>query len=104
MLINSADDHVHLLFELGRTIAISEAVEEVKTTSSKWIKTQGPGFRSFAWQGGYAAFAVDMSSIVHVRDYVANQREHHRVETFQDEYRRFLAENGVEFDERYMWD
>jgi putative transposase len=104
VLLNSVIDHIHLLFELGRTVAVSKAVEEIKTTSSKWIKTQGPAFGTFAWQAGYAAFAVDASSLVRVREYVANQGVHHRVEAFQDEYRRFLADNGVAYDERYMWD
>jgi REP element-mobilizing transposase RayT len=104
ILLNSVEDHIHLLFELGRTVAISKAVEEIKTTSSKWIKTQGPEFGTFAWQSGYAAFSVDMSSLARVREYIANQRDHHRVETFQDEYRRFLSEHAVGFDERYMWD
>ena len=49
-LINSVEDHVHILFELGRTVAISKAVEEVKKSSSKWLKTQGAGFADFAWQ------------------------------------------------------
>ncbi len=104
VLLNSVEDHMHLLFELGRTVAVSKAVEEIKTTSSKWIKTQGPEFGTFAWQAGYAVFAVDMSSVAREREYIAGQREHHRVETFQEEYRRFLADNSIAFDERYMWD
>src|SRR5687767_1010236 len=58
VLINSVEDHVYILFELSRTIALSQVVEEVKKASSKWIKTQGPQFQTFAWQAGYGAFAV----------------------------------------------
>lgn len=104
VLINSVDDHVHILFELARTVAVSQAVEEVKTTSSKWIKTQGAEFAGFAWQAGYGAFSVSESIVPTVRDYVANQREHHRVKSFQEEYRTFLEKHGVAFDERYVWD
>ncbi|HLJ55761.1 MAG TPA: transposase [Chthonomonadaceae bacterium] len=104
LLLNSVEDHIHILFALGRTVAVSKAVEEIKTTSSKWIKTQGTAVGGFAWQVGYGAFAVDMSSIARERDYIAGQAKHHRVETFQDEYRRFLTEHGVSFDERYVWD
>jgi putative transposase len=103
-LINSVTDHVHILFELGRTVAVSAAVEEVKTSSSKWLKTQGPEFSRFAWQAGYGAFSVSESNMATVRDYIANQAEHHRVKSFQDEYRAFLARHGVAFDERYVWD
>jgi putative transposase len=104
LLINSVADHVHILFELGRTVAVSAAVEEVKTTSSKWIKTQGAEFSTFAWQAGYGAFSVSESNVATVRDYIANQAEHHRVKSFQEEYRAFLAKHGVAFDERYVWD
>lgn len=104
VLINSVDDHVHILFELARTVAVSQAVEEVKTTSSKWIKTQGAEFAGFAWQSGYGAFSVSESIVPTVRDYIANQREHHRAKSFQEEYRTFLEKHGVVFDERYVWD
>lgn len=62
VLINSVEDHAHLLFDLARTISISQAVEDVKKSSSKWIKTQGPEFAGFAWQAGYGAFAVSASN------------------------------------------
>ena len=104
VLINSVEDHARILFELGRTVAVSQAVEEVKTTSSKWIKTQAAEFAGFAWQSGYGAFSVSESNVPAVRDYVANQREHHRVKSFQEEYRAFLEKHGVAYDERYVWD
>lgn len=104
VLINSVEDHIHLLFDLARTIAVSQAVEDVKKSSSKWIKTQGAEFRPFAWQSGYGAFAVSESNVEGVRRYIADQREHHRKKTFQEEYRAFLTKHQVPFDERYVWD
>ena len=104
VLINSVEDHAHLLFDLARTISISQAVEDVKKSSSKWIKTQGPEFAGFAWQAGYGAFAVSASNVETVRAYIANQREHHRTKTFQEEYRAFLERHNVAFDESYVWD
>jgi len=104
VLINSVEDHVHLLFELGRTVAVSNAVEEVKTTSSKWMKTQAPEFGAFRWQSGYGAFAVSASHVPAVMEYIANQREHHKNQLFTDEYRGFLEQHGITFDEQYMWD
>jgi REP element-mobilizing transposase RayT len=104
VLINSVEDHVHVLFDLGRTVSVSQAVEAVKSSSSKWIKTQGPEFARFAWQAGYGAFAVSESNVLAVRDYVADQREHHRKRSFQDELRAFLERHGISFDERYVWD
>ena len=104
LLINSVADHVHILFELARTVSVSAAVEEVKKSSSRWIKTEGAEFAGFAWQAGYGAFAVSESNVDVVRDYVANQREHHRKKSFQEEYRVFLERHRVAFDERYVWD
>ena len=104
VLINSVEDHAHLLFDLARTISISQAVEDVKKSSSKWIKTQGPEFAGFAWQAGSGAFAVSESNVETVRAYIANQREHHRTKTFQEEYRAFLERHNVAFDESYVWD
>ena len=104
VLINSVEDHAHLLFDLARTISISQAVEDVKKSSSKWIKTQGQEFAGFAWQAGYGAFAVSESNVGTVRAYIANQREHHRTKTFQEEYRAFLERHNVAFDESYVWD
>lgn len=104
VLINSVEDHVHVLFELARTVALSKAVEEIKTSSSKWIKTQGPEYRGFAWQAGYGAFAVSESNVDAVRNYIAGQAEHHRKKSFQEEYRAFLEGYRVAFDEKYMWD
>jgi putative transposase len=103
-LINSVEDHVHILFELARTVTISTVVEEVKTSSSKWIKTQGGGHSGFAWQAGYGVFSVSESQVVVVRDYIARQQEHHQRATFQDEYRSFLERHHVGFDERHVWD
>ena len=104
VLINSVPDHVHILFELGRTVAVSNAVEQVKRTSSKWIKTQGTEFARFAWQAGYGAFAVSQSNVTVVRQYIAAQQKHHRKKSFQDEYRAFLQRHNVPFDENYVWD
>jgi len=104
ILINSVDDHIHLLFDLARTTAVSKAVEDVKKASSKWIKTQGPEFAGFAWQSGYGAFAVSESKVETVRQYIADQREHHRKTSFQEEYRKFLKRHRIDFDERYVWD
>ena len=76
----------------------------MKRASSKWIKTKGAGYTKFAWQSGYGAFSVSQSQTGKVRKYIAEQEEHHRKKTFQDEYRAFLKEYEIEFDERYVWD
>ena len=104
VLINSVADHAHILFELGRTVAVSKVVEEVKKSSSRWIKTQGAIYSFFAWQGGYGAFSVSASNVTVVRDYIANQQAHHQIMSFQEEYRALLERHHVAFDERYVWE
>ena len=97
-------DHVHLALRLSRTIMVSQLVEELKTSSSKWLKTQSPVLAQFAWQHGYGAFSVGPSDLEALRTYIDTQEKHHRTRTFQEEYRTFLKRYGVEFDERYVWD
>jgi putative transposase len=104
VLIHSVDDHVHMLFDLSRTIAVSLVVQEVKRSSSVWMKEQGRPFASFGWQAGYGAFAVGRPEMAVVVRYIANQAEHHRTKTFQDEYREFLERHQIVYDERYVWD
>ena len=90
LAINGTSDHVHLLFSLGRTIAIADLVQEIKTESSKWIKTNGEQFRNFHWKREYGAFSVGQSQVVAVKRYIARQKIHHQRVTFQEEYRKFL--------------
>jgi len=97
-------DHVHILCSLTRTIAVADFLGDVKRGSSKWVKTKGGLLTKFAWQNGYGVFSVGQSEVERVREYIAGQEEHHKKKTFQDEYRQFLNDVGVEYDERYIWD
>ena len=97
-------DHIHALFALARTRTVADVVEEVKTSTSKWIKTRGAEFCEFHWQSGYGAFSIGQSQVAAVKKYIANQKEHHHQRTFQDEFRALLKNYNVEFDERYVWD
>lgn len=97
-------DHVHLAIRLSRTSTIAHLVADLKTSTSKWLKTQSPSLNNFAWQNGYAAFSVGPSDLEALRHYIDTQEQHHRKRSFQDEYRAFLIKYGVAFDERYLWD
>lgn len=97
-------DHIHILCMLSKKIALMKLVEEVKSHSSKWIKTKGNDYSNFYWQDGYGAFSVNPGAVDTVIAYIANQKEHHRKKTYQDEYRVFLRKYEVEYDERYVWD
>jgi putative transposase len=102
--VGGVEDHVHLAIRLSRTITTAKLVEELKTSSSKWLKEQSPALANFAWQRGYGVFSVGPSDLDALRRYIDCQEEHHRTRTFQKEYRTFLAKYGVEYQERYVWD
>ena len=97
-------DHVHILCMLSKKIALMDFLEEVKKSSSKWMKTKMGTLNNFYWQDGYGAFSVSPKDIGKVSAYINNQHEHHRNKSFQDEYREYLKSQCVEYDERYVWD
>lgn len=103
-LIGGIDDHVHLAVRLSRTITIASLVEQIKISSSKWLKSQSENLTHFAWQHGYGVFSVGPSDEKKLLSYIANQEEHHQSKTFQEEYRAFLTKYGIHYDERYVWD
>jgi len=102
--VGGVADHVHLAIRLSRTMTTAKLVEELKISSSKWLKCQAPELAAFAWQRGYGAFSVGPSDLDALRHYIDSQEEHHRTRTFQDEYRAFLIKYGIDHDERYVWD
>jgi putative transposase len=102
--VGGAEDHVHILCRLSKTSDVSTLIRELKRDSSKWIKDENPRLADFYWQQGYGAFSVSPSHIDALVKYIDNQEEHHRRETFQDEFRRLCKKYGVEIDERYVWD
>ena len=104
ILINSVEDHAHVLFHLSKNHALCDVIESVKKDSSKWIKTKGRTYRNFHWQSGYGAFSISQSNVAQVVKYIEGQKEHHRRRTFQEEFRAFLKRYRVPYDERYVWD
>ena len=104
LAIGGTTDHVHILFSLARVVTIADIVEEVKTSTSKWIKRKGREFRNFHWQRGYGAFSIGQSNVASLKRYIKRQKEHHKRITFQDEYRKFLKAYGIKYDEKYIWE
>ena len=104
LAINGMPDHVHMLSILSRKVNVADLIEEVKKSSSKWIKTKGILYRNFYWQNGYAAFGIGESGIEAVKKYITNQKEHHKKRSFRDEYLDFLVVQGMEYSEKYLWD
>ena len=102
LAVGGVADHVHVLFQLGRTISIADAISKIKSTSSLWINKQH--VNPFHWQGGYAVFSVSQSNVGAVRTYIQDQPRHHARQSFQDELRQWLRLYEIAWDERYVWD
>ena len=101
---NGTSNHIHLLISLSKNIALSDLLRELKKASSYWIKTKDAKFKSFQWQAGFGAFSIGQSQVETVKQYIAKQKEHHKTELFEDEYRKFLQKYEIDFDEKYFLD
>jgi REP element-mobilizing transposase RayT len=102
--IGGIADHIHLLVNLSRKHATSKFVNKIKSHSSKWIKTINNDFKDFAWQAGYGAFSVGQLEYQKVVNYISNQKEHHKMISFKEEYLKFLKTYGIKYDEKYLWE
>jgi putative transposase len=102
--VGGMSDHVHIVMTPLRTLSQAQFIEHIKKVSSKWIKGLDMRYRGFFWQRGYGAFSVSPSQLDSVLVYVNKQQEHHRTDSFQEEYRELLRKHGVDFDERHVWD
>jgi putative transposase len=102
--IGGTVDHVHLLVTLRQQPSVADFLRQLKAVSSGWVHDNFPEANDFWWQTGYGAFTVSHSAMDSVKAYIANQEEHHKSRTFQDEFRTLLIKHGIEFDEQYLWD
>ena len=101
--INSMPDHLHLFFGFRPIQALSDLMRMVKGESSEWINNQRLTPSLFRWQAGYGAFSYARSQVKTVCQYIKNQEEHHRKKTFLDEYRDFLREFEVDYEDQYIF-
>ena len=94
-------DHAHVLAGFSPRAALADAIRDLKSRSSGWVRDTANA--EFRWQRGYAAFSVSRGGCPRLQRYIANQEEHHRRESFEDEYRRLLQECGIEVDPAFLW-
>jgi REP element-mobilizing transposase RayT len=98
------EDHIHLLMKFHPQFAISSTLQLLKANSSRWINEHQKTPSRFQWQRGYGAFSVSQSMVSTVKKYIANQREHHRAQDFEQEYLQLLRIHKIQFDERYVFE
>lgn len=103
IIINGMSDHLHLLVGMKPTQSVSDLMQDIKGSSSKWINEKRFLNVKFEWQEGYGAFSYSKSHVDAVIKYINNQEQHHKTKTFQEEYLEFLKAFEVEYDERFIF-
>ncbi len=103
VIINGTENHAHVLVSLPATITIAKAIQQIKGASSFWMNSNLDEISGFEWQVGYGVFSVAQSNLKSIIAYIKNQKEHHKTLSFEDEYIELLKENGVSYEERYLW-
>jgi REP element-mobilizing transposase RayT len=102
--VGGYSNHIHICCLLSKKITQMKLLEEIKKSSSKWIKTKGKQYSNFYWQDGYGIFSVSPRYVDRVVAYIENQEEHHKRKEYQQEFLSFLKKYKIEYDERYLWD
>ena len=103
LCINGMPDHVHLLIGFKTIQSIADLMQDVKSSSSKWINDSGFTKSKFEWQDGYGGFSYSKSQIDRVVKYINNQKEHHKRKTFLEEYINFLEKFEVDYKPEYVF-
>jgi putative transposase len=104
IIVNGVEDHVHCFFILKPSISISDLMQSVKAKSSKWVNESKLMLNRFEWQRGFGAFSYSKSHTNNVYNYILNQEEHHKKQSFREEYIEFLNKFEVDYDERYIFE
>lgn len=102
--IGGVENHIHILCELSRNYAAKKVLEEIKTGSSKWIKTKSEKYRDFYWQNGYGVFSISPSHQSVVSDYIANQEEHHKKVSYENELIELFKKYDIAYKDEFFFD
>jgi len=100
--IGGMPNHVHLLVELSNLDEFSSFIRNIKASSSLWIHKNFANLANFAWQEGYGSFSVSYSALDQVQQYIQNQPQHHKMMSFEDEYRKLLQLHNIKYDDRFV--
>lgn len=103
VLVNGATDHVHVVCTLPVTLPLAELVAKLKGNSMEWIRDSRKDMERFHWQSGYAAFTFSRKQLDAVRRYVHHEEQHHRLKTFEEEYRELLQRAAIEYEEQHLF-
>ena len=100
--INGMPDHLHIFCDLHPSLSLSNFIRDIKISSNAYIKESGKFNEFDCWQEGYGAFTYSINEKNIIINYIKNQKEHHKTETFYEEFKRLIIENGIDFDDNYF--
>jgi len=103
LAINGIPDHIHIFIGMKPSCCLSDLVREIKKSSNEFIREKKFTKFKFKWQEGYGAFSYSHSAIDNVVKYIMNQKEHHKKQTFKEEYVDFLNKFQIEFKNEYLF-
>ena len=104
IVMNGMPEHIHLLLSIKPNMCLAKLICQIKTTSSKWMRTSFKENMEFGWQDGYAAFSIGLSTLSAVKNYIQNQEEHHKKQSFEEEFLLFLKAHSIEYDPKFVLD
>ena len=104
LTIGGAENHLHELLSLRTDVSTAEAMRKWKSLSSGWVHKTFPSDQTFGWQSGYGAFSVSEPMSIRVAKYISGQQEHHRRQTFEEEFVGLLERHGIRYDPKHVWD
>jgi putative transposase len=103
LAINGMPDHVHILFGFRPAQSLSDLMQDIKGSSSRWINEEKFTRGKFSWQEGYGAFSYSKSDVPKVLEYIKHQEEHHKKKSFSEEYKDLLEEFEIDYDQRFVF-
>ena len=104
IIVNGISNHVHIFLGLNPSISVSDTVHDIKRSSSLFINKEKLCIGKFSWQEGYGGFSYSRSQIPDIYNYIENQKSHHQLKSFQQEYTDYLIANEMEFDSQFLFD
>lgn len=104
LAINGVSDHIHFLIGMKPNCNLSDLVREIKKSSNEYIKEQRFSPFPFKWQEGFGAFSYSQSNFGNVIEYIHKQKEHHRKQSFKDEYTSLLQRFEIDYKDEYLFE
>ncbi len=97
-------NHMHVLARLSPDHPPQKALDAIKQRSAVWVRQQATGPKDFAWQESVVAVGLAYGDLKAGKRFIRDQATHHEMVTFQQETIALLTENGIEYDERELWE